>query len=68
MEPEDENCVLRDNNLEFTRHLTYFTSAIGPIVEEAFFINEALNDMKGSGLADLVTDVDSSPCEQPHCK
>ncbi|CAE7689922.1 Kif15 [Symbiodinium necroappetens] len=39
--------VALDNNNEFIRHLTYFTSAIGPIVEEAFFINEALNDMKG---------------------
>eukprot|EP00439_Symbiodinium_sp_Y106_P073650 s768_g13.t3 len=39
--------VALDNNDEFIRHLTYFTSAIGPIVEEAFFINEALNDMKG---------------------
>ncbi|CAE7669051.1 unnamed protein product, partial [Symbiodinium sp. CCMP2456] len=34
-------------NEEFDRHLRYFTSAIGPVVEEAFFINEALNDMKG---------------------
>ena len=38
---------LRQNNKEFDRHLRYFTSAIGPVVEEAFFINEALNDMKG---------------------
>jgi len=34
-------------NEEFDRHLRYFARAIGPIVEEAFFINEALNDMKG---------------------
>ena len=37
----------RNANEEFDRHLRYFTSAIGPVVEEAFFINEALNDMKG---------------------
>ncbi|CAE7037238.1 unnamed protein product [Symbiodinium natans] len=30
----------RLNNDEFDRHLRYFTSAIGPVVEEAFFINE----------------------------
>jgi len=37
----------RKGNEEFDRHLRYFTSSIGPVVEEAFFINEALNDMKG---------------------
>ncbi|CAK9033355.1 unnamed protein product [Durusdinium trenchii] len=37
----------QEANKEFDRHLRYFASAIGPIVEEAFFINEALNDMKG---------------------
>lgn len=34
-------------NSEFDRTLRYFARAIGPIVEEAFFINEALNNMKG---------------------
>ncbi|CAE7496077.1 unnamed protein product, partial [Symbiodinium pilosum] len=42
-----ERFAARQNNKEFDRHLRYFTSAIGPVVEEAFFINEALNDMKG---------------------
>lgn len=34
-------------NAAFDRTLRYFARAIGPIVEEAFFINEALNNMKG---------------------
>mmetsp|Transcript_56276 Transcript_56276/g.105511 ORF Transcript_56276/g.105511 Transcript_56276/m.105511 type:complete len:403 (-) Transcript_56276:85-1293(-) len=37
----------KSQNDQFDRHLRYFTGAIGPIVEEAFFINEALNNMKG---------------------
>ncbi|OLQ02904.1 hypothetical protein AK812_SmicGene14198 [Symbiodinium microadriaticum] len=42
-----DDWAAKNANEEFDRHLRYFTSAIGPVVEEAFFINEALNDMKG---------------------
>jgi len=42
-----EQYEAKRENEQFDRHLRYFTGAIGPIVEEAFFINEALNNMKG---------------------
>eukprot|EP00930_Biecheleria_cincta_P081779 TRINITY_DN7111_c0_g1_i2.p1 TRINITY_DN7111_c0_g1~~TRINITY_DN7111_c0_g1_i2.p1 ORF type:complete len:1292 (+),score=228.55 TRINITY_DN7111_c0_g1_i2:65-3940(+) len=32
---------------DYELHLRYFTKAIGPLVQEAMFINEALNEMKG---------------------
>eukprot|EP00929_Paragymnodinium_shiwhaense_P023972 TRINITY_DN14881_c0_g1_i3.p1 TRINITY_DN14881_c0_g1~~TRINITY_DN14881_c0_g1_i3.p1 ORF type:complete len:1452 (+),score=373.81 TRINITY_DN14881_c0_g1_i3:134-4357(+) len=32
---------------QWTLHMQYFTGLVGPMVEEAFFINEALNQLRG---------------------